>query len=88
LADTGSYTVTVTNAKGTVTSSAAALLVSGSPTIDTQPSDATTAPGGSATLTVKASSAAPLLYQWYHIDGTPDRGRYAGLLYGQKRQRQ
>ena len=74
LTDTGSYTVAVTNAKGTVTSSAAALLVSGSPTIDTQPSDATTAPGGSATLTVKASSAAPLLYQWYHIDGTPVAG--------------
>jgi hypothetical protein len=71
--DAGSYTVTVTNAKGSITSSAATLVVSGSPVIGTQPVDTTAVPGASATLTVKASSVAPLSYQWFR-NGSPIAG--------------
>ncbi len=35
------------------------------PTITTQPSDATVAPGAGTTLTVSASGTAPLSYQWF-----------------------
>jgi len=66
LSDSGSYTVAVTNVKGSVTSTAATLLVDKTPTIGTQPKDTTVAPGANTTLTVKASSVTPLSYQWYH----------------------
>lgn len=64
-ADSGNFTVTVTNAKGSVTSSAAVLLVSESPRIATQPKNTSVLPGGSFTLSVQATSAAPMSYQWY-----------------------
>ena len=65
IADSGSFTVTVTNAKGAVTSSAAVLLVSESPKIATQPKATNVVPGGTFTLSAQATSAAPLAYQWY-----------------------
>lgn len=66
-ADAGNYTVTATNSIGSVTSSAAALTISAgliSPSITTQPANATVTTGGSASFTVVASGTAPLTYQW------------------------
>ena len=65
-ADTGSYTVTVTNSLGSVTSSAALLTVTfqTTPSITTQPSAATVTAGSTASLSVVASGTAPLSYQW------------------------
>ena len=64
-ADSGNYTVAVTNAKGSVTSSTAVLLVSEAARITTQPAAANVAPGGAISLSAQASSAAPMSYQWY-----------------------
>lgn len=66
LADSGSsFTVTVSNAAGSVTSSAATLTVSPAPpTITTQPSNVTVNAGSTATFNVVATGTAPLTYQW------------------------
>jgi alpha-tubulin suppressor-like RCC1 family protein len=67
LADTGSYTVTVTNSLGSVTSNAATLTVTAAattPTITTQPSSSTVISGGAASFSVVASGTSPLAYQW------------------------
>ena len=63
-ADAGSYTVTISNSAGSVTSSAATLNVNLPPVITTQPTNATVAPGANTTFTVVASGTAPLHYQW------------------------
>ena len=64
-ADAASYTVTVSNSAGSVTSSAATLTVNAmAPTIATQPSSQTVSVGGTATFSVVASGTAPLSYQW------------------------
>ncbi|MBC7369635.1 MAG: immunoglobulin domain-containing protein [Undibacterium sp.] len=66
--DAGSYTATVTNSVGLVTSAAATLTVSAAataPTITTQPTSLSVTSGGSATFTVVANGTAPLSYQWY-----------------------
>ncbi len=75
LADSGSsFTVTVTNAAGNVTSSAATLTVNPAPpTITTQPASATVTAGATATFTVVASGTAPLSYQW-NLGGTAITG--------------
>jgi hypothetical protein len=63
-ADDGvTFAVTVTNASGSVTSPAATLHVNWV-RIDTQPADATTTVGGTATFTVAASGTTGLSYQW------------------------
>ncbi len=65
--DAASYTVTVTNSAGSVTSSAAALAVNASvvaPAVTTQPVGATVTAGASVTFTLVASGTAPLSYQW------------------------
>lgn len=59
----GSYTVTVSNAAGSVTSAPAQLLVIGAPQIATQPDAASVSEGASATFTVQASGEM-LRYQW------------------------
>ncbi len=64
MADAGSYTVTVTNAKGAVTSTSAILTVIDAPRITTQPKGITVVPGDSFTLSVQASSAVAVTYQW------------------------
>src|SRR5213082_978086 len=67
-ADNGDqFTVVVSNAAGSVTSSAAALTVSSvlvAPTITRQPASQTVSTGQKATFTVTATGTAPLSYQW------------------------
>lgn len=64
-ADSGDYTVVVTNPKGSVTSAIAKLTVAEPPKVTTQPKDITGLPGGTIVLTAAATSAAPVAYQWY-----------------------
>ncbi len=63
-ANAGNYTVVITNAFGSITSSIAALTVTTSPTISTHPQSQTVTVGGNATFSVVASGSAPLGYQW------------------------
>lgn len=75
-ADAGSYTVTVTNAYGTATSSAATVTVTSSPipaTIITQPVGVTVNAGQPASFTVTSYGSAPISYQW-NKDGTAITG--------------
>ncbi len=77
-ANAGTYTVTVTNSAGTITSRAASLTVNPAgtgtaPTISAHPLAVTVSPGATAALTVVASGSPAPLYQW-HRDGTPLAG--------------
>ena len=76
-ADDGAlFTVTATNAAGTVTSTAARLNVSGSaiaPSISTQPLSVTAMAGEAASFAVVAQGTGPLAYQWLH-NGAPIAG--------------
>jgi hypothetical protein len=78
-ADAGNYSVIITNAAGSVTSSVAALTVVAAPTITTPPANASAVAGGSASFTVTASGSAPLAYQWLKA-GSPlaNGGNLAG----------
>jgi outer membrane protein assembly factor BamB len=61
------FTVTVSNSAGNVTSNAAHLTVTvaaAAPTITMQPTDQSVAAGQMATFTVMATGTAPLTYQW------------------------
>ena len=60
----GSYTVRVSNAAGSVTSSAAVLTVIGLPSISTQPLSQTVAIGSSVSFSVTATGDGTLSYQW------------------------
>ena len=62
--DAGSYAVVVSNALGSVGSSAASLTVISPPTITIQPANQTVIAGAPLTLSVTATGAAPLTYQW------------------------
>ena len=63
--DSGSrFTVVVTNAGGSVTSSAATLTVNTLPQITAQPASQTVTAGQTATFSVTATGTAPLQYQW------------------------
>jgi hypothetical protein len=76
VADAGAYTVTVSNALGSVTSAAAQLTVlvpSLPPLVLVQPTNVTVITGGTAAFTVTARGTAPLLYQW-RKDGAPIAG--------------
>lgn len=71
-ANAGSYDLVATNAAGSVTSTAVALVVNAgsiSPVITQQPSNQTTAAGAPATFTVGVAGAAPLSYQWMRPSG-------------------
>ena len=59
-----SFTVTITNSVGNVTSNAATLTVNVPPSITTQPVSQTVTAGQSATFTVTATSSGTLTYQW------------------------
>ena len=65
LGDNGAtYTVSVSNSAGTVTSNPAQLTVTVPPAITTQPANVTVAVGQTATFSVTATGTAPLSYQW------------------------
>ncbi len=76
--DAGSYTVTVTNATGSVESAPASLIVLSvfvPPAITSQPSPlkALATAGSSVSFTAGASGSGPLNYQWL-VDGVPIAG--------------
>ncbi|MGA2174598.1 MAG: immunoglobulin domain-containing protein [Verrucomicrobiota bacterium] len=69
LSDQGSYSVVITNAYGSVTSSVATLAVGYSPALVVQPSNQTNLLGSSATFDVAVSGTGPFTYQW-QFNGT------------------
>jgi len=80
LGDAGNYTVIISNAWGNVTSGVATLtIVIPPPVIIQQPASQTVVAGGSASLSVTASGAPPLSYQW-SFDGTNIGGATAASL--------
>jgi len=60
----GSYTVTITNSAGSVTSTAAALSVNTAPVIVQQPRSVAVLAGSTATLSVSATGSSSFSYQW------------------------
>jgi sugar lactone lactonase YvrE len=80
----GAYSVTVSNAAGTVASTAAALTVSAgtpadlAPTIVTQPVSVLVSAGNTATFAVGASGSGTLSYQWLR-NGQPIAGAKAAF---------
>jgi hypothetical protein len=62
--NSATFRVVVSNAAGTVTSSAATLTVQTAPSISTQPAGQTVNVGQTATFSVVAAGTAPLNYQW------------------------
>jgi hypothetical protein len=80
----GSYTVALTNAAGTVTSSAATVTVGPAiaPQIAVQPASQQVMPGTGFSVSVNAKGSAPLNYQWY-LNGTalPQQGVYPSAIY-------
>ena len=60
----GNYSCVVTNACGSVTSSAATLTVNTAPVITGNPDSQAVCEGGSATFSVTAAGAGPISYQW------------------------
>jgi alpha-tubulin suppressor-like RCC1 family protein len=72
--DVGTYTVTVSNPAGSLTSSGASLSLTPSvPVITMQPASVGASVGGSAQFTVAAVGTKPLSYQWYY-NGNPLTG--------------
>ena len=67
------FTVTVSNSVGRVTSNPATLTVNGAPAISGQPASQTVIAGQTATFSVNATGTAPLSYQWQK-GGTPISG--------------
>ena len=65
LTNSGNYSVFITNAFGSVTSSIAALLITNAPPVITSsPQPQTVLAGQSATFSVAATGTSPLAYQW------------------------
>lgn len=65
--DAGSYSVTITNSAGTVSSNIAVLMLitlTNAPVILTDVADVTAREGAQATFFVNATSSSPLIYQW------------------------
>jgi len=82
LSQAGSYTVTVSNGAGSVTSNAATLTVNApavGPTVQTHPVSQTVFIGSSVTLSVVATGTAPLSYQWQR-DGVAIAGETSSSL--------
>jgi hypothetical protein len=69
LSNAGNYTVVITNADGSVTSTQAVLTVGVSPSIAVQPADQTVVAGSNATFMVAATGTSVLRYQW-RFNGT------------------
>lgn len=74
-ANSGSYSVIVTNEVGSATSELAQLSVRTAPAIVQQPADLFAAPGGTANFTVVATGDQPLSYQWFFNETTPLAGQ-------------
>lgn len=73
-ADAGDYSVTVTNALGSVTSSNATLTVLVGPGIVAQPTNQTSVAGANVSFSVTTSGSMPLSYQWYLNQTNPLSG--------------
>ncbi|MBI5775036.1 MAG: immunoglobulin domain-containing protein [Verrucomicrobia bacterium] len=69
IADSGYYSVRVSNASGSKTSEAALVSVLGAPFIVTQPTNQMTVEFGSVTFSLLGVGSAPLFYQW-QVNGT------------------
>lgn len=69
-ANAGSYTVKVSNAAGSVTSTAAVLAVSAPPVITSQPASQTVAASSTVVLSVGVSATPAATYQW-RFNGNP-----------------
>ncbi len=80
-AQSGVYSVLVTNAAGQVFSSDASLFVSTAPSITAQPITQTVVAGTNVNFAVAAAGSAPLVYQW-RLNGTnlPDASATTSLL--------
>ena len=63
-ANSGSYTVVVSNTPGSVTSAVAVVDRAGAPAITGQPTSLSVAVGANASFTVTAAGTLPLSYQW------------------------
>lgn len=82
LSQAGEYSVRVSNAFGAIVSSTARLTVVPI-LLATQPQDATTFPGGTATVSVTAQGAPPLRYQWqFNAQDLPSQTNSALSLAG------
>ncbi|MBL6765240.1 MAG: immunoglobulin domain-containing protein [Verrucomicrobiae bacterium] len=75
----GSYTVQISNAHGTVTSTAATLTVQTPPAISVPPQTTTVLQGNTLNLSVTATGTAPLSYQW-KVNGAPITGATGASL--------
>jgi hypothetical protein len=64
-ADAGSYTVQVTGACGSATSSAVGLVVNPTASVVTNPTGGSVCPGSLFTFTVVAGGTGPFTYQWF-----------------------
>ncbi|HVU32860.1 MAG TPA: immunoglobulin domain-containing protein [Opitutaceae bacterium] len=82
LADAGSYTVTITNFAGSVTSNPATVTVVSPtpPSIISMPSNPTVDVGGSFWLSPNVTGTAPITYQWYK-DGAAITGATSYYYY-------
>jgi hypothetical protein len=78
-AHVGEYTVTVTGARGGVTSTAATLSIKSPTAIAEPPADVSVCPGEDASFSVVATGEGALSYQW-HYEGSPlaDGGNVSG----------
>ncbi len=72
-AEVGSYDVIVTNDCGTVTSAGQAVVLSTTPTLDTEPASGAPCLGDAVVLSVVASGTGPLAYAW-SVDGAAISG--------------
>ncbi len=86
-ANTGNYSVVVSNAYGTVTSANAALALGVPPAITEQPQHQRVIAGNTATFTVVATGTPRLNYQWRHngtnVYGDPTSGQPGGGVNGE-----
>jgi hypothetical protein len=78
-ANAGSYSVVITNASGSVTSSPALLVVYVPPTITSQPHNLTLLAGATSGFAVSATGSPPPTYQWLY-NGTNISGATTSSL--------